>query len=246
MERERGEAGIGVGGDRPGAVKDLGGKIHDEHGVGIFERHEPPGRRDLGGGILGVHATEESVAKGGGQHAGPGHVIILDRRPILRRMFGEGPGKAVEHGIDRHPVGRIVPIGLLAPRQQVVDAFNPLDPSRAVINEALESGQEVGVLLRPDRPLGKDCVEFRRNHLALASPEADLGHPGRPCLRRFQRRARRVVLLGHLDAVKQEPGAPGPEIGVEAAAGHQRPGLAGVAALDQPVDGGIKCVLAGS
>ena len=39
------------------------------------------------------------------------------------------------------------------------------------------------------------------------------------------------------EIAKQEPGGAGPKIGIERAARHQRPGLTGSAALDQPVDG---------
>ncbi len=117
-----GEAGKREVGDRPGAGKHVVGELGGERGVGIIERIEPPGHRHLGGGVLGVHATEESVAKGGGQHAGPGDVIVLDQRPGIGWMFGEGRSEALEHGVDRRPVGFI---GLLAPRKRIVDAVVP-------------------------------------------------------------------------------------------------------------------------
>ena len=112
--RAGGEAGIGEGGDRPGAGEGVGGERDEENRVGIFERHKSPGRRDLGGGVLRQHAADQRIAQGGGQHAGRSHVIVLDRRLVLGRMFGDVLGNILEHDIDRRPAGRIAGVGLLA------------------------------------------------------------------------------------------------------------------------------------
>ena len=144
-------------------------------------------------------------------------------------MVGEGPGQALEQGIDRRPVGRIAGVRLLAPRQQVIDAGHALDPLGTVFFEALKRGQEVGVLLGADRPLGKRDVELLRKQLAPASPEADLGHRQRPCPIRLFRRFKSGVPLGLLDAAQQEPSGLIAEIGIEGALLDQLAGEAGLA-----------------
>ena len=108
------EAGKGQGHYRPDAGKRVLGDLDGKRRVGVLERHDPPGRRHLGGGVLRQHAADQQVAQGGGQHAGPGDVIVLEERPVLGRMFGDGGAKPIEVRIDRRPVGRIVRVGLLA------------------------------------------------------------------------------------------------------------------------------------
>ena len=224
-----GEAGIGEGFYRPGAGKHVVGELGGERGISVFEGDEPPGRRHLGGGILGEHAGEEVIAKGGGQHAGPADVIVLDPRPVLRRMFGDVLGKVFEHGIDRRPVGRIGPIGLLAPRKKIGEAFHPLDHARAVMFEALDLGQEASVLRGADRPLLERQVDLCRKRLAGRHPDNEIGHRQRPCLIRLSGRVPRVVLLALIDPAQQEPRGLIAEIGIEGALLDQLAGEAGLA-----------------
>jgi len=114
MVRAGGEAGIGEGVYRPGAGEGVAGDVVTNGGLDVLQTHDPPGRRDLGGVVLGQHAADQSVAQGGGQYAGPADETGCDVCLLFRRPPGDVLGKALEQGIDRRPVGRIAGVGLLA------------------------------------------------------------------------------------------------------------------------------------
>jgi len=126
---------------------------------------------------------------------------------LLRRPFGDGLGKILEHGIGRRPVGRIARVGFLAVRKLILDPRHAVGPSHAVFVVPLELGQEFGVLRGADRPLLELGVELLSECLAGRHPVVEIGHRHRVCLIRLFGRVPRVVPLGLADAAQDEPRA---------------------------------------